>query len=453
MKFGIRNFRCFANVPPIDIRPITILVGENSTGKTSFLAGFRFINELFQRGTNPSFNKDPYSLGSFKEIAHFRGGRAGRAGELSFFLKVSVRAARFMRTRAATDDEERSREVDIELTLSEVDVQPIASLVKITSGGYSVSIRFHERAEISYKTPNMRTARALSDEIRLPSSYNAANLNAVSFLVRDFRYIVSSRVVRRQELTETVDERELYLLEGIIQALVTSFPESIFAGAPVRTKPARTYDNIEAAPSPEGSHIPYLLARLKAFRSNDWQQLRDRLIEFGDASGLFQNIDVKRFVAAPGSPFQISVNVGGPASNLVDVGYGVSQSLPVVVETLQAPRGSLFLLQQPEVHLHPRAQAALGTYLANVSKQRRHTILIETHSDHLLDRIRMDVRDKKGIRAEDVSILFFHRDGLDVKVHQLTFDEQGNIIDAPVGYRQFFLEEQLRSIDPDVHNN
>src|SRR4029077_20194792 len=110
-----------------------------------------------------------------------------------------------------------------------------------------------------------------------------------------------------------------------------------------------------------------------------------------------------------GSPFQISVNISGPSSNLVDVGYGVSQALPVVVETLQAPRGSLFLLQQPEVHLHPRAQAALGTYLADISKRRRHTILIETHSDYLIDRIRMDIRDGKGISPSDVCVLFFER--------------------------------------------
>jgi AAA ATPase-like protein len=351
------------------------------------------------------------------------------------------------------NQEERSREVDVELTLSEVDLQPFVSLVEFNSGEYRARIKFNETAEISYKTPSMRTARALSDAIKLPVNYAAANLNAVSFLMRDFRYMITSRVVRRQEPTETDGERELYVLESILQTLVTSFPESIFAGAPVRTKPARTYDNIEAMTSPEGSHIPYLLARLKAFKSNDWQQLRASLIEFGNAAGLFNNIDVKKFGASPGSPFQISVNISGPPSNLVDVGYGVSQALPVVVETLQAPRGSLFLLQQPEVHLHPKAQAALGTYLATVSKQRRHSILIETHSDYLIDRIRMDIRDKKGITDEDVCILFFQRDGLDVGVYQLNFDEKGNVLKAPASYRQFFLEEQLRSIDFDVHNN
>jgi hypothetical protein len=448
MRFGITNFRCFANVPPVDIRPITILVGENSTGKTSFLAGFRFLNELFQRGANPSFNKDPYSLGSFKEIAHFRGGRAGRADELSFFFSVPVRVRRDVRTGSEIlSDQDRNREVDIQLTLKEIDLQPSVSSVEFSSGDYRAAIRFDEKVQISYKTPGMRIPRALPDSIRLPVGYDTPNLSALSFIMRDFRFLIGSRVVRRQEPTETSDERELYSLENILRSLDSSFPESIFAGAPVRTKPARTYDNIEATPSPEGSHIPYLLARLKAFKSNDWHQLRENLTEFGVAAGLFHDIDVKKFGASAGSPFQIAVNISGPSSNLVDVGYGVSQALPVVVETLQAPRGSLFLLQQPEVHLHPRAQAALGTYLATVSKQRRHTILIETHSDYMIDRIRMDIRDKKGIAPEDVCILFFQRNVLDVGVRQINFDERGNVLNVPSGYRQFFLEEQLRSID------
>jgi predicted ATPase len=130
----------------------------------------------------------------------------------------------------------------------------------------------------------------------------------------------------------------------------------------------------------------------------------------------------------------------------VDVGYGVSQALPVVAETLQARRGSLFLLQQPEVHLHPRAQAALGTYLANIARQRRLTIVIETHSDYLIDRVRMDVRDKTGLDPKDVCILFFERNGLNVTVSQLGMDDKGNILGAPSGYRQFFLQEQLRAI-------
>lgn len=443
---GLKNFRCFQNVEPVDIRPLTLLVGENSTGKTSFLAALRFATELFQRGTQASFNKDPYSLGSFKEIAHYRGGRAGRADDFSFYLSIPVRVRRL---RMGNGPDMIDRDAVVCTVFHEVDSQPSVSSLEFTHGEYQMHLGLGAKAEFSYKTPSMTVPQVASEQLRLPLGYDAPDFNAVSFLLRDAIYIFSSRVRRGQdrEGANLPSEQDINAFEQIMRATEQSLPQAIFAGAPVRTKPARTYDNIEATPAPEGSHIPYLLARMKAYRPEDWEKLREGLIEFGVASGLFKDIDVKKFGSSPSSPFQLAVDIAGPPSNLMDVGYGVSQALPVIAETLQARRGSLFLLQQPEVHLHPRAQAALGTYLGMIARQRRLTIVAETHSDYLIDRIRMDVRDKKGVEPKDVSILFFERDGLDVTVRQLEIDERGNIIGAPPGYRRFFLEEQLRSIE------
>ena len=72
---------------------------------------------------------------------------------------------------------------------------------------------------------------------------------------------------------------------------------------------------------------------------------------------------------------------------------------------------------------------------------------METHSDHLLDRVRMDIRDRKtNLRADDVSLLYFEREGLGVCIHALRFDEDGNVRDAPNTYRRFFLEEVERQL-------
>ena len=106
----------------------------------------------------------------------------------------------------------------------------------------------------------------------------------------------------------------------------------------------------------------------------------------------------------------------------------------------------MFLLQQPEVHLHPSAQAALGSLFCSIASWDRQ-LIVETHSDHLIDRVRMDVRDRKGtLEPEDVSILFFERDGLEVNIHALGIDEIGNVVGAPGSYRQFFMEETTRSL-------
>ena len=141
----------------------------------------------------------------------------------------------------------------------------------------------------------------------------------------------------------------------------------------------------------------------------------------------------------------------------MDVGYGVSQVLPVVVELLrsietrsrfQAP--GMFLLQQPEVHLHPSAQAALGNLFIEVAASGRQ-LIVETHSDHLIDRVRMDVRDGMDkLKPEDVSILYFERRNLAVTIHSLGWDSNGNLVGRPGpipdGYRQFFRTETRRSL-------
>ena len=118
----------------------------------------------------------------------------------------------------------------------------------------------------------------------------------------------------------------------------------------------------------------------------------------------------------------------------------------MIAELLRRPATQLFLLQQPEVHLHPRAQAELGSLLCEIAISGKE-LVVETHSDHLLDRVRMEVRDgTTGLKPDDVSILFFERDGLEANIHSLSIDEDGNINGQPNSYRKFFMEETQRSL-------
>ena len=96
--------------------------------------------------------------------------------------------------------------------------------------------------------------------------------------------------------------------------------------------------------------------------------------------------------------------------------------------------------------MHPSAQAALGGLFCSIAEKGRQ-VIVETHSDYLLDRVRMDIRDKKtALKPEDVSILYFEPGELEVKIHSLRLDELGNVLDAPPGYGQFFMDETRRSI-------
>ena len=247
---------------------------------------------------------------------------------------------------------------------------------------------------------------------------------------------------------------------GIVLQLSNAFPylvfidgssDPIFAGAPVRSMPKRTYDPSRPFQDPEGEYIPTLLANMSRHSPDEWQSLKSALEEFGKTSGLFDEIAIESLGKGEGSPFQLHVRKSSGRlkdrrRNLIDVGYGVSQILPMLIELLREDHASVFLLQQPEVHLHPMAQAALGSLfcqLASWDKQ----IIVETHSDYILDRVRMDVRDKKtDLKPEDISILYFEPLEQEVRIHSMNLDKFGNLVDAPRGYGQFFMDEMRRSI-------
>jgi len=190
--------------------------------------------------------------------------------------------------------------------------------------------------------------------------------------------------------------------------------------------------------------VPMVLNKILSEKENG-SALRQALESFGKASGLFKSIEVKHKGNKDSDPFQLSVKMTGPSFNLVDVGYGVSQVLPIIVDIIQNP-SDIFLLQEPEVHLHPQAQAELGSFLASVAKEQNKNFIIETHTDYIIDRIRMDVRDKKYLTPDDVAILYFEKQQGTVKIHKLELDEYGNITNAPPTYRQFFLTEERRML-------
>jgi len=177
-----------------------------------------------------------------------------------------------------------------------------------------------------------------------------------------------------------------------------------------------------------------------------WAALRSALNEFGSKSGLFEQIEVIRKGKKESDPFQVGVKSGGRVFNLVDVGYGVSQALPILVDTIQhLAADEVFLLQQPEVHLHPRAQAELGSFFVSQAGKRRRFV-IETHSDYLVDRVRMEIRRGK-IRAQDVSLLYFERKKHEAMIHNVELDKDGGIRNPPPGFRQFFLDEERNLLD------
>ena len=442
----LANFRCFREEQTARLAPLTLLVGDNSTGKTSFLALVRALWDVGFRDQVPDFKEPPYDLGSFEEIVHFRGHQDGASAFTAGF-GVDGAPSRHPSHKGIRDKASARFNVTFENDGS-APVPVVRQIgtsdhwIEQTTGGSGAhSFRFGN-ADTEWESPTEDIKMFRWQDVR-------GKLPPLSFLL-DF----SSR---RGAIT---GEEKTSPSEGdwkVFRKLTWTFRRhphhpSAFASSPVRSQPRRTYDPTRLTRDSEGSDVPMYLRYLLQSNREAWNALKSSLLEFGQRAGLFDEIDVRRLGPGDGDPFQMRIakygkgNEKGPLRNLVDVGYGVSQVLPIVTELLRPDAAQLFLLQQPEVHLHPSAQAALGSLFCDVAANGRQ-LIVETHSDHLIDRVRMDVRDSKSkLRAEDVSLLFFERGRHDVRIHSLRFDDQGNVVGAPDGYRQFFMEETNRSV-------
>ena len=261
---------------------------------------------------------------------------------------------------------------------------------------------------------------------------------------------------------EPVAESQGYMLEPehleeflhlLIRSISFPMQERPFAGTPIHPPPRRTYDPTKLDSDPWGADVPSRFASLQFRDKAEWSILKGKLDAFGRESGLFDDFSVNQLTKVEGGPFQLQVRKfgrngrKGPKRNLMDVGFGVSQVLPTLAALFRADGPSMFLLQQPELHLHPSAQAALGSLFCEAASSGRQ-LIIETHSDYLLDRILLDIRDKRtDLKSDDVSILYFERGDQDVSIHPIRIDDEGNVLDTPEGYRRFFKDELNRVID------
>ena len=442
----LENFRCFRDEQRVRLTPLTLLVGENSTGKTSFMALVRALWNAAYGGMAPDFKEAPYDLGSFDEIAHYRGGRAGRAPE----FRAGFNAAPNRMNRRTKTTESDARLHRFEVAFSRRGTAPAPTRWLYAQDDATIAIHITEDVpwEIRYKTakgewswqaPAEQAARFRVDRSLLP--------HFIFYPV--FEENGHLKPVGNSPKMTSDDRRRLEWL--YFQFDPTFSGQRPFASAPVRSKPRRTYDPSRPARDPEGETIPMYLSTAFFEDKKSWRELKDALERFGREAGLFDEIAVKPLGKRGSEPFQMHVRkfgrrAKGPLRNLIDVGYGVSQALPVITELFRDDATPMFLLQQPEVHLHPSAQAALGSLFCRIAGKRRQ-LVVETHSDHLLDRVRMDVRDGRAkLTPDDVSILLFERDELEVHIHSLRLDQDGNVLGAPPGYRQFFMDETKRSL-------
>ena len=132
----------------------------------------------------------------------------------------------------------------------------------------------------------------------------------------------------------------------------------------------------------------------------------------------------------------------GDQVGLTDVGFGVSQVLPLLAQCYYAPEGSILILENPEAHLHPKVQSELADVFIDVVKNRKVQIILESHSEHLLLRLMRRIAEygveEEGISADQTAFHFCEIDNGNSRAEQLKVDEYGNISNWP---KDFFGDD------------
>ena len=131
--------------------------------------------------------------------------------------------------------------------------------------------------------------------------------------------------------------------------------------------------------------------------------------------------------------FLVKKYKGGPEVRLTDIGFGVSQVLPVLILCHYAPEGSILILEQPEAHLHPKVQSELADVLIDVVKNRNVQIILESHSAHLLHRLQRRIAEEQ-MSADDTALYFCQINDGTSEIERLKVDEYGNIRNWPQNF-------------------
>ena len=431
------NFRGFSETF-VRLASVSFLVGENSTGKSSFLALLQlFASPDFVIGLEFPTGGDS-DLGGFKDIVSVA------SSDKSSFT-VAMLCLQNIHQKTKRNSKEFSF---VAMTFRDNDGLPKVSSYTTCQGERITTIR-HGRDGLEYRVSTMPDYSAFTES------------DAKAFFIDWHHNFTSRGEFRTIPSTLPVRAPLPFVLSMLLTTLKGEPPSSddLFSNlplgtvgpisgkwlAPIRTRPRRIYEGVRTRFTPEGDHIPFVIRRTLGSGESS-QKFTELIKRFGESSGLFKMVKAHSFGRTTTAPFEISVSLLGKELNIGNVGYGVSQVLPVVVEMLTAPRQTLFAIQQPEVHLHPRAQAALGDLIHHLAVHEDHKFVIETHSDYLIDRFRLRI--KENSQPRDSQALFFQMGATGNHVHELKINQRGQYPeDQPKEFREFFINEEVSLLE------
>ena len=345
-RIGLENFKSWKKLD-IELAPITLLFGANSSGKTAILQSLLMLKQTAS-GVDPGqhlnfggSDRDYVDLGSYQDIVYGH----DTAGKFGVRLSWNTsRSGHFFHRKA-----------DGQTATSEFELKSIDFNVV---WGLDTAIFIDQ---LSYNTELVDAApewidvrRESADKYHL--SFSSSNRAAVPTTVSSPRscFLLPREV---SNWPPNADKMSILFLGDEFVSLV----DCVEYLGPLRIRPERHYLWTGGKPEivePDGANaIQALIAS-----SREGGSLLSTVENMLQAMGLVDTFNIKS-IDQNQRLYEATAEVGGVESSLRDVGFGVSQVLPVLTMLFSAPIGSIVLLEQPELHLHPNAQAALADFM------------------------------------------------------------------------------------------
>lgn len=429
-----QNFRCFRDTGALELAPLTLLVGENNSGKSSIIQALHLPALTLQTedpGVCLKLYHQDYDYGSFKDIVFQhdetklvtlsfgtivqpRHGKKPNSEKIQAFLRLTYgylpRRKEIYLDEFAIEDPDGNR--------FNVRVNKYTDSMKVAMRNYEDESRYLSRLIVREGLTFQPRFETLTSFARLRRKYG--HQKGLKLL------------------------RDMFFEFRIIEQFISSFRKIHLLG-PLRLPARRSYlysgesaDRI----GPKGElalhNYAALLKRRKREDMQKFHSINAALYQLGFIKSL--NI---RTIQARFYEFWTQHKDSSLQANLADTGFGASQVLPVIVSLYTSPPGSTLLYEQPEIHLHPAAQAELGSVFARAYSPSKR-LVIETHSENLILRIQTEVA-KGNLKPKDVRIYYIQPNSSGHQVIPIPLNKKGEFLaEWPKGFFEENYQESLK---------
>ncbi|MBD2346192.1 AAA family ATPase [Anabaena subtropica] len=425
-RISVSGYKSLYDECSIEIRPLTILAGANSSGKSSIIQPLLLMKQTLEA------TYDPGAL-----LLNGANVKFTSAEQLFSHLPGKERIRRFA-IGIVIENNQSVKNIFTKIPRQPIDLQEMivednkskVSLSTDTLPGDIINILPEQHSRF-YKI--LKESDVLQEKISFIISRNRCFLEFVLF--------------------DLINQKKMMDLSPLINAIIPDYTElfgrhirKVIHIPGLRGNPERNYKTTAV-----GDEFPGTFDNYVASIINYWQKSRDkRLKELSkglEIIGLTCKVQAKQL-----DDTQVELRVARLLRNsdnekdmvsIADVGFGVSQTLPVLVALLVAEPGQLVYIEQPEIHLHPRAQVAMAEILANAAK-RGVKVVVETHSDRLILAIQSLVAEG-NLSPDLVKLHWFIRqeDGI-TKINSADLDETGAFGDWPEDFGDVSLQLENR---------